>query len=129
MGLSNVGVINIALGRLGVSPNHLGKGDTLAQRAVGLPHQRARGKLVWVRLISGSMRPQGTRPGRGHDTSVDVLNHKGCLRNFKSDKLSKASSLKFSWPAQKSGKETCGNLSQCVYSSSFIVKYFWKNGH
>eukprot|EP00983_Pelagomonas_calceolata_P051618 1142487-Pelagomonas_calceolata.AAC.2 len=28
---------------------------------MGLPHQRVRGKLVWVRRVSGSMRPQGTR--------------------------------------------------------------------
>eukprot|EP00983_Pelagomonas_calceolata_P117410 1160412-Pelagomonas_calceolata.AAC.16 len=38
-----------------------GNGDTLAQRAVNLPHQRVRGKLVWVRWVSGSMRSQGTR--------------------------------------------------------------------
>eukprot|EP00983_Pelagomonas_calceolata_P085844 1156636-Pelagomonas_calceolata.AAC.29 len=34
---------------------------TLAQRAVGLPHLRGRGKLVWVWWNSGSTRPQGTR--------------------------------------------------------------------
>eukprot|EP00983_Pelagomonas_calceolata_P013106 418702-Pelagomonas_calceolata.AAC.1 len=33
----------------------------MAQRAMSLPHQRARGKLVWVWLVSGSMQPQGTR--------------------------------------------------------------------
>eukprot|EP00983_Pelagomonas_calceolata_P072108 1151551-Pelagomonas_calceolata.AAC.8 len=29
-------------------PAFTGKGDTLAQRAVSLPHSRVRGKLVWV---------------------------------------------------------------------------------
>eukprot|EP00983_Pelagomonas_calceolata_P115406 1160193-Pelagomonas_calceolata.AAC.10 len=37
------------------------KGDTLAQRAVSLPHPRVRGKLVWVWWVSESMQPQGTR--------------------------------------------------------------------
>eukprot|EP00983_Pelagomonas_calceolata_P040804 1137787-Pelagomonas_calceolata.AAC.2 len=52
-------------------------GDTLAQRAVSLPHQRIRGKLVWVRWVFESMWPQGIRvtlsvfdfngtSGRGH---------------------------------------------------------------
>jgi len=50
---------------------NLGKGDTLAQRAVSLPHQRVRGKLVWVWWVSGSMRPQGTR------MSVFVFNGRG----------------------------------------------------
>eukprot|EP00983_Pelagomonas_calceolata_P000469 15862-Pelagomonas_calceolata.AAC.1 len=31
------------------------------RRTASLPHQRVRGKLVWVRLVSRSMRPQGTR--------------------------------------------------------------------
>eukprot|EP00983_Pelagomonas_calceolata_P078117 1154159-Pelagomonas_calceolata.AAC.2 len=38
-----------------------GKGDTLAQRDVSLPHLRVRGKLVWFWWVSGSMQPQGTR--------------------------------------------------------------------
>eukprot|EP00983_Pelagomonas_calceolata_P060520 1146416-Pelagomonas_calceolata.AAC.1 len=38
-----------------------GKGETLAQRAVSLPHQRVRGKLVMVWWVPGSLRPQGTR--------------------------------------------------------------------
>eukprot|EP00983_Pelagomonas_calceolata_P009296 300228-Pelagomonas_calceolata.AAC.1 len=48
----------------------------MPQRTVNLPHQRIRGKLVWIRWVSGGMRPQGTRvmlsvfyfngtPGRG----------------------------------------------------------------
>eukprot|EP00983_Pelagomonas_calceolata_P110189 1159641-Pelagomonas_calceolata.AAC.10 len=44
------------------TPNiNCGKGDTLAQRAVKLPHHRERGKQVWVWRGSGSTRPQGTR--------------------------------------------------------------------
>eukprot|EP00983_Pelagomonas_calceolata_P066724 1149172-Pelagomonas_calceolata.AAC.1 len=38
-----------------------GIGDTLAQRAVNIPHKRVRGKLVWDWWVSGSMRPQGAR--------------------------------------------------------------------
>eukprot|EP00983_Pelagomonas_calceolata_P117776 1160444-Pelagomonas_calceolata.AAC.9 len=38
-----------------------GKGDTLAQGAMSLPHLRARGKLVWVWWVPGSTRLQGTR--------------------------------------------------------------------
>eukprot|EP00983_Pelagomonas_calceolata_P100966 1158637-Pelagomonas_calceolata.AAC.6 len=38
-----------------------GKGDTLAQRAVSLPHQRVRGKTVWVWGVSDCTQPQGTR--------------------------------------------------------------------
>eukprot|EP00983_Pelagomonas_calceolata_P081244 1155496-Pelagomonas_calceolata.AAC.4 len=35
--------------------------DMLAQRAVGFPRQRVRGKLVCVCWVFGIMRPQGTR--------------------------------------------------------------------
>eukprot|EP00983_Pelagomonas_calceolata_P089032 1157270-Pelagomonas_calceolata.AAC.4 len=38
-----------------------GKGDTLVQRTVNLPHQRIIGKLVWVWWVPGRMRPKGTR--------------------------------------------------------------------
>eukprot|EP00983_Pelagomonas_calceolata_P125071 1161179-Pelagomonas_calceolata.AAC.4 len=38
-----------------------GKGNTLAQRVVSLPHQRVKGKLVWVWWVSGSMQFQCTR--------------------------------------------------------------------
>eukprot|EP00967_Tisochrysis_lutea_P046257 scaffold56190_cov18-Tisochrysis_lutea.AAC.1 len=38
-----------------------GKGDALAQRAASLPHQRVRGKIVWIWWVSGSMQSQRTR--------------------------------------------------------------------
>eukprot|EP00983_Pelagomonas_calceolata_P021423 671440-Pelagomonas_calceolata.AAC.1 len=43
------------LGRENSPYINCGKGDTLALRAVSLLHQRVRGKLVWVRSVSGSM--------------------------------------------------------------------------
>eukprot|EP00983_Pelagomonas_calceolata_P048826 1141228-Pelagomonas_calceolata.AAC.1 len=52
----------------GKRKKHVGKGDTLAQRALNFPRQRVRGKLVWFWWASGSPRPQGTR------TSVFVFN-------------------------------------------------------
>eukprot|EP00983_Pelagomonas_calceolata_P046060 1139988-Pelagomonas_calceolata.AAC.1 len=51
------------LGSENTSSIDQGKGDKLARGAVtrSLPHQRIRGRLVWVRWGSGSTRPQGTR--------------------------------------------------------------------
>eukprot|EP00983_Pelagomonas_calceolata_P101067 1158650-Pelagomonas_calceolata.AAC.4 len=37
-----------------------GKRDTLAQRAVSLPHQKMRGELMWIGWVSGSTLLQDT---------------------------------------------------------------------
>eukprot|EP00983_Pelagomonas_calceolata_P076889 1153614-Pelagomonas_calceolata.AAC.3 len=60
-----------------------GKGDPLCQRAVSLPHQRVRGKLVWVWWVSGSTQPQGTR------IVTSVLNFNGMSGGGKSEHIAK----------------------------------------
>eukprot|EP00983_Pelagomonas_calceolata_P060461 1146370-Pelagomonas_calceolata.AAC.1 len=42
-------------------PTSIKQKETLVQRAVSLPHQRVRGKHVWVWWVSGSMQSQCTK--------------------------------------------------------------------
>eukprot|EP00983_Pelagomonas_calceolata_P058912 1145687-Pelagomonas_calceolata.AAC.2 len=65
-------------------PTSIKEKETLVQRTVSLPHQRIRGKLVWVWWVRGSMRPKGfgVLIQKGHHCKSAGVNRPGEIQDF-----------------------------------------------